>query len=52
MVVGYKSSGVATVQTLLADPDKATLSDFDDDHSAALVQWLSSRQPRLATDDQ
>jgi ferredoxin--NADP+ reductase len=40
-----------TVETLLADLDKATLSDFGDDHSAALVQWLSSRQSRLVTDD-
>jgi ferredoxin/flavodoxin---NADP+ reductase len=46
-----KKDSAHTVETLLADLDKATLSDFGGDHSAELVQWLSSRQPRLVTDD-
>jgi ferredoxin--NADP+ reductase len=45
-----KKDSAHTVETLLADLGKATLSDFADDHSSALMEWLSSRQPRLVTD--
>lgn len=46
-----KKDSAHTVDTLLADLDKATLAEFGDDHSSELVQWLSSRQSRLVTDD-
>jgi ferredoxin--NADP+ reductase len=46
-----KSDSADTVATLLADLEGRTLTEFANDHSEALVEWLLSRQPRLVTDD-
>jgi ferredoxin--NADP+ reductase len=46
-----KKDSQATVNTLVADLEVRTLTDFEDGHSEKLVEWLSSRQPTLVTDD-
>ncbi|WP_319448585.1 MULTISPECIES: FAD-dependent oxidoreductase [unclassified Mycobacterium] len=46
-----KKDSAATVDTLLTDLEGRTLTEFADDHSEALVEWLLSRQPKLVTDD-
>jgi ferredoxin--NADP+ reductase len=46
-----KKDSAATVDTLLTDLAGRTLTEFADDHSEALVEWLLSRQPKLVTDD-
>jgi ferredoxin--NADP+ reductase len=46
-----KKDSADTVSTLLSDLDGRELTDFPDDHSEAIVEWLSSRQPKLVTND-
>jgi ferredoxin--NADP+ reductase len=46
-----KKDSAATVDTLLADLEGRTLTEFADDHSEALAEWMVSRQPKLVTDD-
>lgn len=46
-----KKDSADTVSTLLTDLEARTLSDFADEHSDELVEWLLSRQPTLVTDD-
>lgn len=46
-----KKDSQATVDTVIADLEGATLADVRDDHSETLVEWLLSRQPKLVTDD-
>jgi ferredoxin/flavodoxin---NADP+ reductase len=46
-----KKDSQATVNTLLADLERRTLTDFPADHDGSLVEWLLSRQPKLVTDD-
>jgi ferredoxin/flavodoxin---NADP+ reductase len=46
-----KKDSAATVDTLLADLEGRTLTEFADDHSQALAEWMVSRQPKLVTDD-
>ena len=46
-----KSDSQETVETLLADLSEAQLSDFGDDHSQRLAEWLVERQPKVVTDD-
>ena len=46
-----KSDSQETVDTLLADLSGAQLSEFADDHSRRLAEWLVERQPKVVTDD-
>jgi ferredoxin--NADP+ reductase len=46
-----KKDSAATVDTLLADLEGRTLTEFAGDHSEALAEWMVSRQPKLVTDD-
>lgn len=46
-----KSDSQETVDTLIADLSGAQLSDFDENHSRRLAEWLVERQPKVITDD-
>jgi ferredoxin/flavodoxin---NADP+ reductase len=46
-----KKDSQETVNTLIADLAAGSPADFGADHSAELVEWLVSRQPKLVTDD-
>ncbi|RAV10077.1 NADP oxidoreductase [Mycolicibacterium sp. GF69] len=46
-----KSDSQETVDTLLADLAGAQLTDFDENHSRLLAEWLVERQPKVVTDD-
>ncbi len=46
-----KSDSQETVDTLIADLSEAQLSDFDENHSRRLAEWLVERQPKVITDD-
>ncbi len=46
-----KKDSQETVDTLVADLGSASLAEFGEDHSTALVEWLLERQPKLVTDD-
>lgn len=46
-----KKDSADTVDTLLADLQARELSEFGDDHGAALAAWLAERQPELVTND-
>jgi ferredoxin--NADP+ reductase len=46
-----KKDSADTVQTLLADLQGRTLTDFPGEHSESITEWLLSRQPKLVTDD-
>ncbi|OBB47376.1 FAD-dependent oxidoreductase [Mycobacterium sp. 852002-51961_SCH5331710] len=46
-----KSDSQETVDTLIADLSDAQLSDFDENHSRRLAEWLVERQPKVITDD-
>jgi ferredoxin/flavodoxin---NADP+ reductase len=48
-----KKDSQETINTLIADligADESDLVDFDADHADKLIDWLSSRQPKLVTD--
>lgn len=46
-----KSDSQETVDTLIADLAGAQLSEFDENHSRRLAEWLVERQPKVVTDD-
>ncbi len=46
-----KSDSQETVDTLVENLTGADLTDFPDNHSEAIAEWLVERQPKVVTDD-